>query len=137
MDTARALVAFSLILIAMLAHAGLAQYFGWGKQWPIPELVVMAAAVIVLMRQWMRSRPVKKGLIVLNVTAWALVGFFLWWTQVYSGYAKMEDPTTTGADVMPRLSIEGLVDESNTPIDLDTVLAESDATLFVFYRGYW
>ena len=137
MNTVRALVAFSLIPIALLAHMLVARYLGWYEKVPIVELVVMAASVIVLARMWIRSRPVKKGLVVLNVTAWILVGFFVWWTQIYSSYAKMDPAVAVGGDAKDRIAIEGLVDQDGSAVDVGAMLAESDATLFVFYRGHW
>lgn len=137
MDTARALVAFSLIPLAMWAHAEMAMRLGWYQKWPFAELVVMAASVIVLLRMWLRIRPVKKRLIALNVMAWLLVGFFLWWTQIYSSYAKVERPVAIGAPAGELLSIDSLVDESGAGVDLGTLLAGSEATLLVFYRGHW
>ncbi len=137
MDTARALVAFALIPAAMLAHVLVAQHFGWFQRWPIPELVVMAAAVIVLLRQWIRIRPIKKWRIGLNIAAWILVGFFLWWIQVYSAYPEVDPSLAVGDDLTDRLSIDGLVDSNDEPIDIRSVLDRSDVTLLVFYRGYW
>lgn len=137
MNTARALVAFSLIPIAMLAHAELGRRVGWYHKVPIVELVVMAASVIVLARMWMRTRPVKKGLIVLNVTAWILSGFFVWWTQIYSSFAKMDPAVAVGGDAKDRMAIAGLVDQDGSAVDVGATLAVSDATLLVFYRGHW
>jgi hypothetical protein len=137
MDTARALVAFSLIPIAMWVHAELATRFGWYQKWPVAELVVMAASVIVLLRMWLRIRPASIPLIALNVMAWLLVGFFLWWTQIYSSYAKMDTTVAIGGVAKEGLSIDGLVDESGAAVDLEKLLQRSEATLLVFYRGHW
>ena len=87
--------------------------------------------------QAMKDAAQPTPLIVLNVTAWILVGFFVWWTQVYSSYGRMDPAVADGGDVKDRLAIEGLVDQGGSAVDIAGTLAASDATLFVFYRGHW
>ena len=137
MDTARALTAFMLIPIAMLLHAFAAWKLGWFEQWPLWALVMIAAAVIVLLRMLIRLRPLRKGLLALNIAAWVLAGFFLWWTQVYSAYGEMQPTVPVDAVLGERVKLSGLRDPQGGEVDLAAQLALSKATLLVFYRGDW
>ncbi len=63
--------------------------------------------------------------------------FFVWWTQIYSSFAKMDPAVAVGGDAKDRMAIDGLVDQDGSAVDVGATLAVSDATLLVFYRGHW
>jgi len=137
MTLLHALAAFALIPLAMAAHVLAAQHFGWFRKWPIIELAVMGLGAIILLWMLLNVRPLGFGLIALNLAAWILVGFFFWWTQVYSAYPAIDAPISIGEDAKDRLSIDGLIDDKGQPVDLPALLDRSEATLLVFYRGHW
>lgn len=131
------LLAFSLVPLAMLFHVLAARYFGRFRKWPFAELAMMALSLGWLLWLLLQTRPVGGGLIALNGVAWALVGFFFWWTQRYSAFASTDGSIRIGEDARAALSIDGLIDERGAPMDPCSILSHSDATLWVFYRGHW
>ena len=133
----KAMLLFLLIPLAMMAHVMVSKRFGWHEQWPIGAMAVMAVALAALLWRFLRIRPLKKSMLLLNVAAWLLVGFFLWWTQIYSAYPKMEGGTAIGGNVLSESSATGLVDSSGNPFRFPEAIKASSATLLVFYRGYW
>ena len=133
----KALLAFLLIPAGMLLHSVLASKFGYYEKWPVVPLGMIVIALIVLLSILLRSRPLKKGVLALNITAWVFTAFFLWWIHVYSGYPEHESVAEVGADISGQLAVDGLLDSSNQPFDLQTAVTNSPATLLVFYRGHW
>ncbi len=94
---------FAVIPLACIAHIIWGLFFGGRQQWPVVEMVLITAAVISLLRMLV-VKPFRYGLLTLNIFAWLLAGGFLWWTQVYSSYPKMNAKISVGENIAGRFS---------------------------------
>ncbi|MFP6872868.1 MAG: hypothetical protein VCA55_05095 [Verrucomicrobiales bacterium] len=106
---------FAAIPLACIAHIACAVFFGGQQQWPVVELVVIAAAVIALLRMLVAARPFRWRLLVLNICGWLLAAGFLWWTQVYSSYPKMSAKISVGENVAGLLTPVDMIQREVTP----------------------
>ena len=109
----KAILIFLLIPVAMFMHTVFATKLGVYSKWPVGALSVMVVALGML--AWLLVKagwnPPKFGLIAINVLAWGAVGVFLWWTQVYSSYAKMEAPSQAAGTLLSKLQGVAVHDE--------------------------
>ena len=133
----KAVMVFLVIPGAMLLYTLLVTEFGYFEQWPMAPLLLITAAHGALLWMLLRSRPMRKSVLILNCAGLILTALFLWWTQVFSRYTELEPVHAIGADVTKELSVGGLVDASGRPFDLPAAVGSNRATLLVFFRGHW
>ena len=141
----KSMIIFCGIPFAFIAHIAIGFLLGTQNQWPLTEIVIMSASLVLLLRSWLKSSSRIGWIFFLNVCAWLLTAVFLWWTQIYSAF-----PNTK-----PNLAIGDYLkfepnNFTNKSFDLDAALSSetnqnslpdneciNKATLFVFVRGWW
>ena len=96
----RSTVVFLLIPISCIAHIVCGFFFGNHQQWPVAELVVIAASLIALLRMFISARPLRGRLFILNSAGWLIAAGFVWWTQVYSSYPVMTVTVNPGESIV-------------------------------------
>ena len=129
-----------VILFAFLCHVGFGFLLGGQNQWPLVEIVIMSASLLVIFRWWLKSRVFFGWLGFVNFCGWVLMGLFLWWTQIYSSYSESHANLVKG-DYLPHV-INGFDDPSFQHLTRDRdreypSISSNKATLFVFIRGWW
>ena len=106
----RSVMVFLLIPLSCIAHVAYGWMFGGQKQWPVIELIVICASLIVLMRIFRSAETSRAWLFSLNAAGWLIGAGFLWWTQIYSSYSQPTPKLSIGAQVVG-LSSPGNRDE--------------------------
>ncbi len=94
------MVVFLLIPLSCIAHVAFGLFFGNHRQWPTAELFVILAATIVLFRMLLAGRPLRAWLLSLNIGALLIATGFVWWTQFYSSYPKMNPVLDMGDEII-------------------------------------
>lgn len=131
-DRAQTLSAVALSLMSILSYVVLATGFGVYQHRPIFHWILGAAAcvwlVVLVRRRFTRGRAIGLGFSVV------LLAFFVWWTAVFSEYAVHPPKLAEGAELASELMGVELAAADGTQKPL---LRAGEATLIVFYRGYW
>jgi hypothetical protein len=125
---------FSLIPAVIGLHVLLATKFGvYDRHTIFPAVVILP--VLGALAALLRSSP-STSLWILNITGWCLALGFLWWTQSYSTYDRSTEPSI-GSIVVDTDSPMVLIDSRGESFDLSAAIKSKQATLLLFYRGYW
>ena len=130
----KALLIFSLVPAAIGLHVLLATKFAIYDRLTLIPLVIMLPAVGML--AGMLFQAPAKSLWVLNITAWVLVAFFVWWTRAYSSYDGERDysgPDSVG-EALAQIEV---VDWQGNAFPFEQQMGSHQALLLVFYRGVW
>jgi uncharacterized membrane protein YccC len=109
--------------------------FGLSQRYPIlPALVVLTGlALLALLIHKKFTIP----RLVLNILGWLLALLFGWYMFSYSEYGGEELKIARGDTVAAQIAeLELKTDDGGIWAPM-TALAESKATLLVFYRGFW
>jgi hypothetical protein len=123
----RAAVMFAVIPLACITHIVRGLFFGGQEQWPVVEIVLISAAVIALLRMLVATRPLRFGLLALNIFGWLVVIGFLWWTQSYSSYPKMSVNISEGENVGGVFSASHTIPApADSAVLLDTITRPSE-----------
>ena len=123
--------AFALVIVAMVAYWVLALGFAVYQAVPWPHYLVMLAGCIWLGLLIREKRTT--GRVVALVAALGLTGLYGWYTLSYSSYVP-RDGLEEGR-VIAGLGEALLANQDGQPTPL--LEAASQATLVVFYRGFW
>lgn len=144
-STIKSMIIFSAIPFAFIAHIAIGFLLGSQNQWPLTEIVIISASLVLLFRSWLKSSSRIGWMFFLNVCAWLLAAVFLWWTQIYSAF-----PTTKSNLAIGDYLKFAPNNFDNKSFNLDSALSSeknqksltdneclNKATLFVFVRGWW
>ena len=96
----RSVMVFLLIPLSCIAHVAHGWMFGSQQQWPVIELIVICASLIVLMRIFRSAEKPRPWLLSLNLAGWLIGVGFLWWTQIYSSYPQQTFKLSIGAQIV-------------------------------------
>ena len=73
----------------------------------------------------------------LNLAGWVLLLFFGWWTLFFSSYESQAPAFTENPNLQLQMVDLSLKNAEGQTVTLGDSLATHQATLLVFYRGYW
>lgn len=130
----RVLLGLGLVLVSILSYFFLVMNFGIYQRYPVPHFLGAAIGVFVLARHVAEQRSWPR--ITALVVAVALSGLYAWYTLDYSTYATRALRVHEGQTISTLATLERLDQEGKS----QPVLARGDgsqATLLVFYRGFW
>ena len=116
----RSVMVFLLIPLSCIVHVAYGWMFGGQHQWPVIELIVICASLIVLMRMFRSAETSRAWLLFLNVAGWLIGMGFLWWTQIYSSYPQPTFKLSIGTQIVG-LVAPGNRDEPAQVADPDKV----------------
>jgi disulfide bond formation protein DsbB len=124
---------FLLTLLAVVSYFVLAAGFGFYQRIPLPHFLLAAIGVLAL-AFGLRSPGgrIRRG--VLFALALLLTVGFTWYTLDYSNYPERDLRVHTGDTLAQLVGLE----LENHAGEATPVLAENaQATLVIFYRGFW
>ena len=126
------LVPVALIMLAMISYFVLAIVFGIYQAVPWPHYLIAAVGCVLLGRLALQRRQLRPWLA--TTTGTIFTALFVWYTLVYSAYEPRQ-LAVQEAQVVAELADLQLPDQDGNPTGLFD--GTSQATLLVFYRGYW
>lgn len=128
----RIALAFVGLFLSLISYVILAVQFGVNQHYPIVHYIL---ALVFLAWMAVETRKHFKILKTLpNLLGWLLFGLFVWWTASYSNY---DQPVTVATNDIVPLTVAEIQDHEGSPVVFESLLERKDATLLVFFRGYW
>lgn len=122
----------ALIMLAIISYFVLVWVFGIYQAVPWPHYLLAVAGCFLLGRLALQQRQLRPWLA--TTTGTIFTAFFVWYTLVYSAYEPRQS-TVQEAQVVAELADLRLPNQDGNPTGLFD--GSSQATLLVFYRGYW
>lgn len=122
----------ALIMLAIISYFVLAMIFGIYQAVPWPHYLLALVGCVLLGRLALQQRQLRPWLA--TATGSIFTALFVWYTLVYSAYEPRQ-LAVQEAQVVAELADLQLPDQDGNPVGLFD--GTSQATLLVFYRGYW
>lgn len=127
-------LAFAAILAAVLSTVVLSTQFGIYQRIPLVHFLIAAAGLGYMI--WLTWRDYSHKRLVADIAGAALFSGFLWWTLSYSEY-EGGHKAKPGRVIYSELAGVSLKDATGAEFNMSSELSKHEATLIVFYRGFW
>ncbi len=126
---------FLLVLVSLVSYVIVSTKLGIFQRYPVVHFVIAGIGVVILLRLMFQHFTLWRLLAV--AASAALVGFFAWWTLIYSTYTFTETSVNAGKQLNDGLSNIALKTAGGADFYFGEEIAKQPMTLLVFYRGIW
>ena len=128
-------LAFLLVILALISYIVVSTEFGLFQRYPILHVALATIGIVILVRLTLQHFNVWR--LLASIFSVAALGFFLWWTFVFSTYGTTDVNVHKGDHIISALSDITLTTSAGLHFNLGEEITKQPMTLLVFYRGVW
>lgn len=128
-------LAFLLVILALISYIIVSTDFGLFQRYPILHVSLAAIGIVILVRLTWQHVTVWR--LLASILSVAALGFFLWWTFVFSTYDTTDVNIHEGDHILSALTDITLKTSKGIDFNLGEEIMKQPMTLLVFYRGVW
>ncbi len=131
----KALLSFLLVLLGLFSYLFVSTRFGIFQRYPIVHYLLAGVGLALLIRLTLQQFTVWR--LIASVLSVAAIGFFLWWTLIYSTYKTTDVSVASGEALDSTFAGITLKTAAGDDFNLGEEIKKQPLTLLVFYRGIW
>lgn len=131
----KTLLPFLLVMLALLSYLVVSTRFGIFQRYPLVHYILAGIGLALLLRLTFQQFTAWR--LIASVLSAAAIGFFLWWTLIYSTYKTTDVSIAPGEPMDSTFAGITLKTAAGDDFNLGEEIRKQPLTLLVFYRGIW
>jgi hypothetical protein len=125
-----------LVIFSFVSHILILPRLGWGyMEHPLPHYIGMLTGIGLLI--WLMTKKFTIPRLIATIFSVCVVGFFFWYTAVFSGIDNTRSTIAAGEVAGERLKQIELVRLNGEKVSLGALFEGKKGALIAFTRGAW